>query len=82
MEKDVRSLIHFFSQHGETNRDKSRKISMLLDVLNVEVVEEVQDILDQGQVGVFALLASEIRAILSLRVEFSREKIYGLSIKD
>ncbi|GJQ14620.1 hypothetical protein GpartN1_g6411.t1 [Galdieria partita] len=84
LDTDIRSITNFFNSKVKqgTVRDIFTRLFQLTMLLNMESPTEIYDIWQQGEDKHirWKLTAEEVRQVLSLRTEFSSEKIEHLSL--
>jgi len=80
-DKDVRALREYFKQISTTAvRDKFTRLSQIASILSLERVEEIMLYWDDGGMT-WRLSVEEVRSVLALRSDFSREEIGKLKLQ-
>jgi hypothetical protein len=82
LDRDARTLVgHFSGMTQRTVRDKFARLTQIATILNLEKVSEILEYWGENSGPVtWRLSSTEVRRILSLRVDFKPESIAALKL--
>lgn len=79
--KDVLNLLNYFSRKSQkTVRDKFARLIQISDLLKVISLDEVLEYWGDTTVTTWRLIPNEVRKVLYLRKEFSKDTINKLKL--
>lgn len=74
-DREVRSLVSFFSSWFSMLREKFSRLNQIATILNLEAVNEITDFHENWK-----LTAAEMKSVLSLRVDFHADEVRKLRL--